>query len=102
MGRPRDGPSFGRLVMEGLQELVRSRLPLADATLKLFGYVFAPERLAKIFEEHRGRHYQDVLSFATLTNLVVEALTQHGGSGHACFSKAVSEQRLPVAEANCY
>jgi hypothetical protein len=52
--------------MEGFEMEVLRRLPLAQSVLAMFSYVLDEPFLDGIFEEHRGRCYEDVLTFATL------------------------------------
>jgi hypothetical protein len=88
--------------MDGVQEFIRHGLPLAEASLRVLQYAVDDEVLNQVYDEHRGACYERELTFPTLAGLVVEALTVHGGSGHAAFDHAQREGRLPVAEANVY
>jgi len=82
-------------------ELLR-RLPLGQAALRVCGYALEPGMLTDVFERHRGRCYQDILTFENLVSLIVNALTVHGGSGHQAFVEAAHAGQLPVAEQNIY
>lgn len=88
--------------MDGIDNHVRNRLPLGEATLRLVHYALDKEVLNALYEENRGRCYEQELSFPTLTNLLLDALTLHRGSGHAAFEQAQRQERLPVAETNVY
>jgi hypothetical protein len=66
---------------------VYSRMPLAEAALSMWRFVFDEQRLSGLWEQYRGRCYEKILSFATLTHLVAEALLQYGGSGRRSFEK---------------
>lgn len=88
--------------MDGVPEFVGSKLPLAESALGVFRYVLDEDVLNQVYDEYRGSCYERTLTFPALTGLVLEALTVHGGSGHAAFSQAEREGRLPVAEANVY
>jgi hypothetical protein len=92
----------GGQVMNGLQESILRELPLAEAALHVFGHMLDDHVLQQIYEDHRGNCYERALTFPALAGLVLEALTRHGGSGHAAFGRAGREGRLPVAEANVY
>lgn len=78
------------------------RLPLAQAVLKLSQVAMEPAAVNELFNQHRGRNYERVLSFDAFLHLVCDALVTHQGSGHACFSQARDAGRLPVAMANVY
>src|SRR4051812_24332177 len=88
--------------MDGFQVELLSRLPLAQAALKVFDYVFDPGALNALFDEHRGRCYQRALAFDTLVHLVRDALVLHGGSGRQSFDAAGESGALPVARQNAY
>ena len=53
---------------------VLQELPLADAVLSLGAYVFQPAFLDGLFEQHRGRSYQDTLTFPNFVQLLSDAL----------------------------
>lgn len=88
--------------MDGFQVELFDRLPLAQAALKIFDHVFDAGVLNGLFEEHRGRCYQGVLTFDTLVHLVRDALVLHGGSGRRSFEAADEAGALPVAYQNAY
>ena len=46
---------------------VQARMPLAEAALSIWRFVFDAKRLARLWEEHRGRCYEKTISFATMT-----------------------------------
>jgi hypothetical protein len=64
-----------------------ARLPLAEAALAVWRFVFDERRLNDLWEQHRGRNYQRVISFATMTHLIADALLQYEGSGRRSFEK---------------
>jgi hypothetical protein len=64
------------------------RLPLADATLSLWAYVLQPTFLAQVFAEHRGRSFEDLLTFAWFVDLRGDALVEPEGSGRQSFTRA--------------
>jgi Transposase DDE domain len=74
---PRSQPpaptDFARQVLDGL--------PLAHASLALFAYGVPNSFLADLFERHRGRGYEDVVTFPQLVAWIFEALIEHQGSG---------------------
>ena len=74
--------------MEGFDKEVCRRLPLAEAALRMLDYVCQEEFLKRVFAEHHGRSYEDVLTFGTLVQLVSDALLEYGGSGRQAFVRA--------------
>ena len=74
--------------MEGFDMEVCRRLPLAEAALRMLDYVCREDFLAEVFTQHRGRSYQDVLTFATLVHLVGDALLEYEGTGRQAFERA--------------
>jgi hypothetical protein len=97
-----DGASVGGLAMDGFQVELLRRLPLGQAVLRGFAYMLDSATLARVFEQHRGRCYEDILRFDQLVYLIRDALTIHHGSGHRAFSAAEVNGQLPVAEQNVY
>lgn len=88
--------------MEGFQQELLRRLPLAEAVLSLFSHVLDERFLDGLFDRHRGRCYQDTLKFPTLVYLVRDALLVHDGSGRQSFERAREAGELPVSIANAY
>jgi len=82
-------------------ELMR-RSPLAGCVLELSDYLFDDALLDSIWQEHRGRCYQDVLRFEDFVRLMRDALAEHGGSAHALFLDLEARQAEPVDESNFY
>lgn len=74
---PRSTPptptDFARQVLDGL--------PLAHASLALFAYGAPTPVLADLFHRHRGRGYEDVVTFPQLVDWIFDALIEHHGSG---------------------
>jgi hypothetical protein len=73
---------------------VCARMPLAEAALSIWRFVFDEERLNHLWEQHRGRCYEKVISFPAMTHLVADALLQHGGSGRRSFEKNIEAGQL--------
>ena len=71
-----------------------SRLPLADAFYGLWAYLAPDDVLAELFAQHRGRCYQDKLSFAELVGVLADAVTRYHGSGRRAITKALQRQQL--------
>ena len=64
-----------------------ARMPLAEAVLSIWRFVFDEHRLRGLWEQYRGRCYEKIISFPTMTHLVADALLQYGGSGRRSFEK---------------
>jgi hypothetical protein len=73
---------------------VVKRLPSAEAAHWLVRWVCHEERLQAIWDAHRGRCYDDAITFPVLTELVHEALTRYGGSGRRAFEAGHNDGRL--------
>lgn len=89
------------LLLDFQRELL-ARLPLADAVLSLFGFLFNDTFLDQVFDRHRGRCYERDLSFARLVELLRDALLVHQGSGRASFEQAAEQGDLPVLVGSVY
>ena len=74
--------------MEGFDKEVATRLPLGEAVLRLFDFVCQEEFLENVFETHRGRSYESVITFPTFVQLIADALLEHDGSGRKSFQRA--------------
>jgi hypothetical protein len=88
--------------MDAFDQQLKDRLPLACATLELFDFVFEDHVLAELFERHRGRCYEDVLTFGRLLSLMRDALLQYQGSAHRLFLELERNGSQPVDESNFY
>jgi hypothetical protein len=79
---------------------VASRLPLAEASLRLLDLVTQTDFLTGIFQRHRGRSYEKVISFATFVHLIADALLENYKSARKSFraaqEKHVLEATLPA------
>jgi hypothetical protein len=82
-------PDFAREVL--------TRLPLAEAVLTLWRWVVDPLCLLSLFARHRGAGYEKVLSFATLVQLIADALLEHRGSGRKSFTRAREKGQLEAS-----
>jgi hypothetical protein len=76
---------------------VCQRLPLADAVLRLGQFVLSDNHVKDIFNQHRGRSYQKVITFPVFVNLIGDALLEHNGSGHQAFTRALDEGKLETS-----
>jgi len=87
--------------LAGMQELWAS-MPLAEAVIQVFRYIGDDARLQAIFDENRGRCYDDVIRFPSLVTLIGDALLQHGGSGNQSFSRARENGELKASKVAAY
>lgn len=79
-----------------------ARLPLAEAVLLVWAHVLHPDRLAEIFDQHRGRSFEEALSFPTFVELIADALVQHRGSGRQSLLQAQERDALPTTPRAVY
>ena len=82
-------------------ELVR-RLPLAQATLGLLDFAVDDSFLNRLFEEFRGRCYEDTLRFSTLVGVVRDALLVHDGSGRKSIVQGRHDGEVTVNQSSVY
>ena len=80
----------------GFAHEVLSRLPLAEAVLRLWRWVADPLFLLSVFAQHRGRGYEKEIRFGVLVQLIADALLEHQGSGRKSFERG-REQGLLTA-----
>lgn len=73
-----------------------ARLPLAEAFYSLWAYLASDVVLAALFDQHRGRCYEDQLTFADLVFVLADAVTRYHGSGNRAIAKALERQALPT------
>ena len=82
-------------------ELVAA-LPLAEATCCLLRVIADEERLDELFDRHRGRGYQKIITFPQMVRMIGDALLQSGGSGYRVFSKAQEDGELQTSMVAVY
>ncbi len=87
--------------LAGMQELWAS-MPLAEAVVQVFRYIGDDARLQAIFDENRGRCYDDVIRFPNLVTLIGDALLEYGGSGNQSFSRAQENGELNASKVAAY
>src|SRR4051812_43504189 len=95
---PREGAPMD---LAGMQELWAG-MPLAEAVVQVFRFVADDARLQAIFDEDRGRCYDDVIRFPDLVSLIADALLEHGGSGNRSFSRARENGDLKASKVAAY
>jgi hypothetical protein len=95
-------PADFELPPEILAAMVLPRIPLANAALTVWSYLFQPEFLDDLFERHRGHSYEDILTFPTFVALIRDALVLYEGSGLASFEHADEQGALPTCQEAVY
>ena len=88
--------------MDAFTRELMERSPLAGSVLELFNFVFDEQLLGSIWQQHRGRCYEDVLKFPDFLRLVRDALLSHGGSAHSLFVQLEQDEAHPIDESNFY
>lgn len=73
---------------------VRHRLPLAEAFYTVWGHVATDAVLDDLFDRHRGRCYEDRLTFAELVRVLADALTRYQGRGRGAILDAVERNQI--------
>ncbi len=58
--------------------------------------------LGQIFQEHRGRCYEQDLKFSTLVDLIGDALLQYEGSARRAFREGRKQDQMPVTDQAAY
>lgn len=84
------------------QREVCERLPLADVVMRLGQFVLSEQHLNEVFETHRTRSYEKVITFPLFVNLIGAALLEHDGSGHQAFTRALKEGQLDASMQAAY
>jgi hypothetical protein len=77
---------------------VLAQLPLAESFYTLWGYLATQGVLKGLWESHRGKCYEDQLTFPQLVCVLVDALTRFHGSGNRAITKALERNQLSVKE----
>jgi hypothetical protein len=72
------------------------RLPLAEAFYTVWAHIAPEEVLDALFDQKRGRCYEDTLTFAEVVLVLADAVTRHHGSGNRAIIKAIERQQLSV------
>jgi len=95
-------PPDQELPLEILAPFVLQRVPLANACLTAWSYMLNSEFLGDLYERHRGRSYEDILTFPNIVELVRDALVLHKGSGRASLERADEQEELPTCHGAFY
>src|SRR6266851_3766500 len=81
---------------------VLAELPLAESFYTLWGYLATDQVLEDLFKLHRGKCYEDVLTFPELVSVLVDAITHYHGSGNRAIIKALERNHLSVQHRATY
>jgi len=87
---------------EFLAALAFQRAPLANVVLTVWSYLLQPEFLDDLYARHRGRGYEDILSFPAFVALIRDALVLHKGSALQSFQHAEEQGTLPTCQEAVY
>ncbi len=88
--------------MDAFEKELMRRSPLAACVLETADFIFDATLLDSIYTRHRGRCYEDQLSFGDFLRLTRDALIRHEGSAHKLFLELERSQSQPVDESNYY
>jgi hypothetical protein len=70
------------------------RLPLAEAFYLIWRYIADDKTLNQLFEQYRGRCYEDKLIFSELVMVLADAVTRFGGCGRGAILDALKREEL--------
>lgn len=76
---------------------VLARMPLAEAVLLVYRWVADDRHLARMYERHRGRCREQIISFPLVVQLIADALVNYGGSGRQSFEHAAEAGELSAS-----
>src|SRR5437588_745350 len=71
---------------------------LAESFYTVWAYLATDTVLKDLFESHRGKCYQDQLTFPELVSVLADAITRYQGSGNRAISKALERNHLSVQQ----
>ncbi len=79
-----------------------ARMPLAEAVLTAWRFIADESFLNTLFDKHRGKCYEKILSFSSMVYLIRDALLEFNGSGHKAFQHARDAKELEISLAAVY
>lgn len=88
--------------MDGIERALLAKMPLAEAVLTVWRLIADEDRLQTIFDRYRGRCYEQTISFATMVQLVADALLEYEGSGNQSFARAYESGDLEATTRAAY
>ena len=80
--------------MDRPSKAVLARMPLAESVLLLWRWVTSEDRMQSLWNDHRGRCYEKIISFALMVHLIADALLKYNGSGRRAFEKGIENGEL--------
>lgn len=83
------------------QEAIR-RAPVAEGVLMALAVLFNEERIAALYEKHRGASYEGLITFHSLVELMYSAVIEHKAVGSAAFQEARKAGKLSVSDQAAY
>jgi hypothetical protein len=87
--------------MERPSQEVIARLPLAEAVLLIWAWVLETEWLEEVWDRHRGRCYDRILTFPVMVQLIADALLVYE-SGRESFQKHIDEGFVDISVQAAY
>lgn len=93
---------FEEEAMDGVQRELLAKMPLAEAVLLVWRHVADEDQLQAVFDRYRGRCYEQAITFASLVQLIADALLEHEGSGNQSFSRARETNQLAATPRAAY
>jgi Transposase DDE domain len=94
-------PDF-QLPPEVLAAMVLPSVPLANATLTTWSYLLHPQFLDDFYAAHRGRCYEDLLTFPAIVALTRDSLVLHKGSALPALERAAERGEMPTCQEAYY
>lgn len=88
--------------MDAFERGLMRRSPLAACVLEICDHIFENQLLDSIWNQHRGRCYEDVLRFEDFLRMMRDALVRYGGSAHRLFVNLEKRGANVVDESNFY
>src|SRR5438874_8575840 len=85
-----------RFGMDAFNQQLMRRSPLAAAVLETCDFLFDDAWLVDVYEAHRGRCYEDKLTFGQFLQLTRDALLRHEGSAHQLFVELEADKSHPI------
>jgi Transposase DDE domain len=82
--------------MQTFEREVCQRLPLADSVFRLLDFCIEDGFLNDVFDRHRGRSYEDILTFPQFVQVISDTLLRRQRSASQHFQDAQDQGTLPV------
>jgi hypothetical protein len=82
--------------MQSFERQVCQRLPLADSVFRLLDFCTEEGFLDEVFDRHRGRSYQDILTFPQFVRVISDTLLGRQRSAQQHFQDAQDQGTLPT------